>query len=205
MEKIMVPGILNTEAALKRVGGNEGLYIKILETFLKKHVQAHTQIVNYLQQGSIGQAKSVSHSLKGVAQIVGSNDLHTIITQIDGCLSTENHSELPGLLKSFRKILTAAITRIEMYLAQKKENTIPVIQHTTMSRKEILRNVDYLADLLEVRDMKATRVCVECIQNLPDMVSTTQIITLQESLDSLDFNKAAFSLQSIKQQIVEAD
>jgi len=204
MEIIMTSRILNTDAALKRVGGNEDLYIKILETFIKKHAQAHTKIVNFLQQGNIEQARNVSHSLKGVAQIIGSYDLHTIITEIDAILSGENRSELPGLLNNFCKILSSVITRIEMYISQKKEQPISGVQNITMSRKEILRNIDYLADLLKVRDMEATRVGVECVRNLPDIVSTTKIEKLQESLDSLDFNKAAFSLQSIKQQIMEA-
>jgi HPt (histidine-containing phosphotransfer) domain-containing protein len=198
-------GILDTEAALKRIDGNKELYNIILETFIKKHAQDHVQVIKYIERGDNEAARGVMHSLKGVAQIVGSDDLHNMSVEIDLLLKNSKSSALQEILERFKKMLAAVIIRIQINLDQ-TEKTKSTRQQTCITSKEkVLLSVEFLAELLRMKDLEATREAAEVVKYLPDLVSTSHIVALQKNLDSLDFNNAATTLQSIKQQIMAAD
>lgn len=145
------------------------------------------------------------HSLKGVAQIVGSEDLYEISEEVDLLLKSHNYSALQETLKVFKKMLAAVINSIQMYLdrIEKSENNSQ--QTYITSKDQAVRSVDYLADLLRLRDMEATRDVAEVVRHLQGLVSKSYIVALQENLDALDFTNAAAALQSIKQQIMAAE
>ena len=195
-------GILDTEAALKNVDGNTDLYNKILETFIKKHAQDHSLVIQNLEQGDTEAAKRIIHSLKGVAKIVGSDDLHNISIKIDLFLVNKQFSALQEILYTFKGMLSAVINSMRIYL-DKTENTMNTCQKTYItSREKSLRCIEYLAHLLKEKDMEATRQGVELVKYLPANVFTSHIVALQKDLDLLDFDNAASALQTIKQQIM---
>jgi len=205
IENLTGSGILDTETALKRVDGNRDLYNKILETFIKKHAHDHVQVIKNLEDGDTEAARRVMHSLKGVAQIVGSNDLHKVSIEIDLLLLNKEFSALQELLESFKKMLSEVINRIQIHLDKTGKATINSQQTSVTSREQTLHSVEYLAELIRKKDMEATRKGGELVGYLSDTVSTSHIAELQKNLDSLDFNNAASTLQSIKQQIMAAD
>lgn len=198
-------GILDTEAALKRIDGNKELYNKILETFIRKHAQDHAQLIKNIARGDNGAARGVMHSLKGVAQIVGSDDLHNISVEIDLLLKNGKSSALQEILERFNKMLAAVIDSIQIHLDQTEKSKSTRHQTCITSKEKVLLSVESLAELLRMKDMNATRDAAEVVRSLPDLVSTSHIVALQKNLDSLDFNNAASTLQSIKQQILAAD
>ncbi len=202
---IKISGTLDTETALKRVDGNNELYLKILETFIVKHAKDHEEIIENIEKGDNEAARGVVHSLKGVAQIVGSENLYEISEEVDFLLKSHNYSALQETLKVFKKMLAAVINSIQMYLdrIEKPENNSQ--QTYITSKNQAVRSVDYLADLLRLRDMEATRDVAEVVRHLQGLVSKSYIVALQENLDALDFTNAAAALQSIKQQIMAAE
>jgi two-component system, sensor histidine kinase and response regulator len=110
--------VMDVEASLKRVGGNRDLYIKILKAFVGKHAGDHTLIVDFIAQNNIKEAQNVTHSLKGVAQIVGSNELYDIVTKLDHSLDDGKSSQYQELLMDFKVILGNVIQSIEMFFSK---------------------------------------------------------------------------------------
>jgi len=62
---------LDTSAALRRVGGNRGLYLKLLRQFVAEQGQALDAIGAALEAGDRALAERLAHTLKGVAGNIG--------------------------------------------------------------------------------------------------------------------------------------
>jgi HPt (histidine-containing phosphotransfer) domain-containing protein len=205
IDNITGSGILDTEAALKRVDGNKDLYTKILESFIKKHAQDHELVIKNLEQGDTEAARNIIHSLKGVVQIVGSADLHSLSVKIDLLLMNRQFLALQKLLERFKEILSAVIISIQIHLDKTKETKSFPEATCKVSAGEVLQNIEYLDDLLKTNDMEATRESSKFIKKLPESISISHIAALQKNVDSLDFNNAASALQSIKQQLISSE
>ncbi|MBF0273351.1 MAG: PAS domain S-box protein [Magnetococcales bacterium] len=79
----VLPGI-DRDAALVRLGGNRGLYVKLLFRFLEGHRQTDQEVRQALSDGETVVAIRLLHTLKGVAGSVGATALQEL------CLAMEN-------------------------------------------------------------------------------------------------------------------
>jgi len=200
---VSAPGsdLFDIPNAMARVGGSEELYKKVLKTFIDKHTDDHLHLVEFLEKKEFEKAKNISHSLKGVAQIVGSNELFAIVCEIDTCLAKESLSGIDLLLVQFKNTLGALIEAINKYLDDIEQPVKEIRPDPTLSLDELGNKLTSFATLLQTRDMQAVAMWAECIKELPHTVSDKETLVLQKSLDALDFSGASVSLEKIKQQI----
>ena len=73
-EKNIKTGI-NYEAGLQRVNGKKERYIKVLETFKEQHIKDAMEIKEALSNGEFEKAERIAHTLKGVACIIGAENV----------------------------------------------------------------------------------------------------------------------------------
>jgi signal transduction histidine kinase/CheY-like chemotaxis protein/HAMP domain-containing protein len=66
---------LDTADGLKRVGGNQKLYLKILRQFVDEHSPAPSQIAAALATGDVAHAERIAHTLKAVAGNLGATGI----------------------------------------------------------------------------------------------------------------------------------
>jgi two-component system sensor histidine kinase/response regulator len=69
---------LDTQNGLSRVGGNVGLYLKLLRQFVEQQGQAVEQIGNALVSGDSALAERLAHTLKGVAGNIGASPVQSV-------------------------------------------------------------------------------------------------------------------------------
>lgn len=115
--KITGNAVVDMESSLERVGGNRDLHIKILKTFVGKHADDYRLVAEAIAINDIKEAKSLTHSLKGVALIVGSDALYDTVTRLDRSLEREASERYQKLLEEFKGVLEEVISFIELFFA----------------------------------------------------------------------------------------
>ncbi len=115
-EKDDLTDIVDMKASLKRVGGDHALHERILRTFVQKHRKDYFRAVAFINDGDIKAALDITHSLKGVALVVGSDRLHEVVTDFDTKLSSIPVPSKISCLQDFEKTLDEVVLAIENFL-----------------------------------------------------------------------------------------
>ncbi len=74
---------IDVAAALRRVGGNAGLYRSLLEQFVAQQADAPARLAAALAGGDLAAAAGLAHALKGVAGNLGAMDLHALAGAVE--------------------------------------------------------------------------------------------------------------------------
>lgn len=77
---------LDASEGLMRLGGNEGLYLRLLRQFLRDEKDAAARIGGEIARGEIGTAEAVTHALKGVAGNLGAKAVHGAAAELERTL-----------------------------------------------------------------------------------------------------------------------
>ena len=67
--------VLDFEAGLKRLRGDEALYRKLLTDFARKHASAADQIKDAIAAEDMDRVRSLAHTLKGLAGNLSATEL----------------------------------------------------------------------------------------------------------------------------------
>jgi PAS domain S-box-containing protein len=89
---------MNTQAALARLGGNLGLYKRLLYKFQTDHADAVQQIRSALQANDVVLAQRQAHTLKSVAATLGADVLSEGARQVEAALIASERLRLDDLL-----------------------------------------------------------------------------------------------------------
>ena len=102
---------MNPEDALKRVGGNNGLYIKLLGRFAEDN--QFEEITGLLQSGDIEEAARKIHALKGVAANLSLEKLHEDTIALEKAIKSDE--ECKPLLEALRQTYAITLEAIVEY------------------------------------------------------------------------------------------
>ncbi|MDP1524846.1 MAG: response regulator [Rhodocyclaceae bacterium] len=91
-----LPGF-NLPAALRRVGGDRPLLERLLIDFARTHTNFTEALATHLTQGSLHEAASELHTLKGVASNLGMTDLAEAVRQMESEVRAGNMPPLDAL------------------------------------------------------------------------------------------------------------
>ncbi|MBF0628737.1 MAG: response regulator [Magnetococcales bacterium] len=112
--------------ALARLGGNQKLYVTLLEKFLQKEKDAAQRIGTALEQDQFGEAKRFTHTLKGLAGNLGCDVLREISAHVEQALEGEERTDLNALLCQLQQVLAQTVVTIEAALAALPASLRPV-------------------------------------------------------------------------------
>ena len=110
---------LDASAALKRLGGNRKLYLKLMGVFMEGYGEAPAQLQQEMQAGKLEEALRRVHSIKGVAGTIGSTALQDAATQLEKSLwkvQTCDHPTLAEPLQIFSDCHAALVKTIGLFL-----------------------------------------------------------------------------------------
>jgi polar amino acid transport system substrate-binding protein len=83
-------GVLDVNEALKRMGGNEIAYIKLLKQFSFKYKDVFLTIEQLSQDGNNKELKNKIHEIKGIAGNISANKLFTTLSKIERILKIKD-------------------------------------------------------------------------------------------------------------------
>jgi two-component system sensor histidine kinase/response regulator len=104
-----VPG-LSVQSALKNLGGNQGLYIRLLGRFVESYGHVPQQVSDALAAGDRQLAVRLSHTVKGVAGSLGAFGLASAAGALEEALSA--HTDHAALLDEMREVLHQTLESI---------------------------------------------------------------------------------------------
>jgi signal transduction histidine kinase/CheY-like chemotaxis protein/CHASE3 domain sensor protein len=101
-----LPGVagLDTQNGLSRVGGNVGLYMKLLRQFVEQQGQAVAQIGNAIAGGDGALAERLAHTLKGVAGNIGATSVQSVSGVLEKLI--RNRAGAQELAEAGRQVAT---------------------------------------------------------------------------------------------------
>jgi len=101
---------INVALSLRRMGGNERIYRKLLTSFLDNNVGSAQEIDANLADKHFKAARLRAHSIKGLAANIGLESLQTIAHKLEQACHSEDKEESTRLLVTFRSELEDAVT-----------------------------------------------------------------------------------------------
>jgi two-component system sensor histidine kinase/response regulator len=107
-----MPGI-SVKEGLTRVGGNTGLYMKILIKFNNDYSNATEQIKEAIDKGDHELAQRLAHTVKGVAGNIGARDLSGPAGELESAIKHAQTDKIDGLLVDFDKSLNIVLKSLE--------------------------------------------------------------------------------------------
>jgi len=110
---LVIPDITGISSAdgLKRVAGNERLYLDLLVQFAEKQGDAAIRVRHALQSGARELAERVAHTVKGVAGNLGITGIQAAAASLEKAIR-EKDSATPAFLEQFASQLDAQVRAI---------------------------------------------------------------------------------------------
>jgi len=113
--EVVIPPLVGVEVdlAVKRMGGNKKLYLKLLQD-MDRYQTDGQKLVRLVEAGDLVDAEHLAHSLKGLFGNLGFVEVQGALEQIEGALAQKLPVPLEGFLKLFEQALgLAATARLE--------------------------------------------------------------------------------------------
>jgi len=108
-----LPG-LAVQDALKNLGGDEGLYIKLLKRFVESYEHTPQQVRDALAAGDRKLAVRLAHTVRGLAASLGASSLTSVAGDLERTLAAEK--EHAAVLAQMRDVLRQTIESIRVFL-----------------------------------------------------------------------------------------
>ena len=89
---------LDAEAGMKRVSGNETLYLSLLRQFSASHCAAAAKITQALVEQNFSLAAATAHSLKGVAANLGAGEIASLAAELEQSAGKPDSHQAAALL-----------------------------------------------------------------------------------------------------------
>jgi len=191
---------LDSRTALKRVNGNQTLYLQLLQQYCREHGDTAKQISSLLSQQKLNAARPLAHSLKGVSANVGANKIANLAAQLEQSLATQQP------LSSSQKIadeLTTELSQLCLRIDQlddvatntKLNNAVPITQEaiTTLMKK--------IAD----NDCDALDLFAEMEPGLQELMPKAELRQINHHLQAFDFDLALARLERFTERTTMPD
>ena len=198
---------MDVDSAIKRLGGNREFYNKIALGFRSESTALVAQLQRHVTGGEYTQAKRSAHTLRGLAAVVGAVSLSAHLQNIESILAntltnTLAHpsSETAATLVDMSADLTSQLARVLAALPPSVQPsvvpTLPQLNNLAAALLDVdafAANLQELAVLLKLRDMRATTLGQKLRQEFGNTLDTgqlEQLSALEQALAQLDFVRA---------------
>ena len=188
-----LPG-LDVLSGLTLLGGNTGLYRKLVIEFGRSQGARTENLREALAEGDLYRARNVIHALKGVAGNIGATALHSVASDLE----TACAKGAAALAGEIFPVLAARVAEV-MTAATLLAGQTPILQSVQADLEAVpaLALARELAGLAQHHDLAAQ----ECSEELSLLLAGTELagqaVSLAETLTRVDFRSAARQLKEL--------
>lgn len=199
---LALPGI-SVADGLKKVGGNEKFYRKLLLQFLDTNQDSANEIREALEKKDQPLAVRLAHTVKGVAGTLGADALAEVAGEVEKELKGDATGELSHKLGQFESHLNQVMRSIEKSEAGKKEN---IENNESSGRDPVISEVvgpiiTDLFDLLETDLVGACSRLEDLAGHLANSILGEQFKMLEHQMDIFNIPAAADTLKAIASEL----
>jgi CheY-like chemotaxis protein len=121
--------VLDVQGALKRLGGREHIYLKVVQKFMPEFGKAPEAMTDYLAAGDVESAKRTAHSLKGAAAGIGAMALSKAADKAEKAVAG-NSADWREALALMKHELDNVHAEINAYLDRKSSSAQSIVAPT---------------------------------------------------------------------------
>lgn len=178
-----------SEGALRRCGGNHGLYLSLLQRFVQTQADTPQRIAGALQQQDHAQARLLAHSLRGVAANIGAVEVAALAAELEYALQAGEPA--PDLLQRF-SLACAACCKLLQSLLLGDATPYPSTPAEGDTIQDWQTRLSALQDLLENDDAEALDFLQQTLPALraQAVLSEADVQALQEAVNNFEFEAA---------------
>jgi signal transduction histidine kinase/CheY-like chemotaxis protein len=201
---------IELSAAVDRMGGNSGVYLKALQNFAKELPALPGQWLEFARSGRTSESGDLMHTTKGVAGLLGLRALASVTAEMEVTLhATESQLPPDPLGKELEKTVASTMEGIACVVEEfnrslpvampSPEDGVTVARAAMDDMPALGRSLDELSVLLRGNDMRAMAV-FERMQLTYSASMGEALRPLEEALATLDFDLAAEHCRAMKQR-----
>lgn len=175
-------GSIDIDRVLRRMLGNEKLFIKLLKMFQETHRTDFETIVKLLEDSNIAEAEPITHTLKGLCGNIGAVSLFEKLQSIDTLLKA---SQIPqkNILEETRHDFDTLIDEIHTFFGHYHDETMIPSSLADSNDTRIL--LETMRDHIE-SDMGIVFDTFSHLKALKTSLHPDDIESLQKAIDTFD-------------------
>lgn len=192
---LRIPGV-DTEAGLRRVVGNQKLYLSLLRQFCQGQCDVAARIGAALAEQDHASAGRIAHTAKGVAGNIGAKAIQEAAGQLE-TLILENASQ--AMLREALQQLDGTLATLIAHIKQTPGVVIaePSVETTVFDREAFKLALARLADFLSDNDSDA----IDCFDSVRDQLrivcSDADFTAFDKAIHEFEFSQALQQLITI--------
>jgi PAS domain S-box-containing protein len=196
-----LPGDLDTEGALARVGGNSQLYSSVLEAFATEIIATPDQLQTQLTAQDNQLAARTLHTLKGLAATVGARHLSQVAAALEKTVKDESAPYDAGaIVQTLRQAIDALAYKLVPALEKLQDGAHSVNaannDNVALDTAQLKHDLHALLHALKNSDMVAMEIFSMVDQTFgPHLKSALD--PLRTAMNNLDFVDAATHCQAL--------
>jgi two-component system sensor histidine kinase/response regulator len=197
-----LPGI-SVADGLKKVGGNEKFYQKLLLQFLDTNRDSANEIREALEKKDQSLAVRLAHTVKGVAGTLGAGGLAQVAGELEKTLKTGENTGLSSLLHEFESHLNQVMHSIKKSETGKKEK-MEIGDHSgrvPIDNAVVHPIIRELFDLMESDLVEALSRLEDLAGHLANSKHGEQFKFLENQMNNFDIPAALDTLKAIAKEL----
>ncbi len=191
-DKLVIAGI-DTQAALRRTGGNRKRYEALLRKFAQPSAGGVEEIRAALAAGDTATAARAAHSLKGAAANLGATALAEVAAKAETAVTAGTNVE--QALDSLARSLDTTLGAIRLALPNEQAGAADLLPSADPGT--VLVPLKRLRVLLQSDDGDAADFILEAREALSKVLTDTELTSLSDLVGNFDFQAALSSLSGI--------
>ncbi len=191
---------LDMDTGVKRVGGNEVLYKKLLNDFSKEYSSVANELEKLISQGDERYCQKIIHSLKGVSGNIGAMDLYNAVVEFEGAIKQQDSNDLNSTFTLFKDRLKSVIKEIDRICPEDVTETAKECA-IDLTVEKIAPLIKDALTLIEKRSIDADKSINEIKESLMNTDLEKLGIELEEKINIYDFDGAKSILLEIEESI----
>jgi two-component system sensor histidine kinase/response regulator len=197
-----LPGISVAEG-LKKVGGNEKFYQKLLLQFLDTNRDSANEIIEALEKKDQSLAVRLAHTVKGVAGTLGAGELAQVAGELEKTLKTGEITGLSSSIHLFESHLNQVMHSIEKSQTGRNEK-VDIGERSgrnPIDSAVVHPIIREMFDLMESDLVEALRRLQDLAEHLANSKLGEQFRLLENQMDNFDIPAASDTLKAIAKEL----
>jgi PAS domain S-box-containing protein len=196
-----VVGGINRRRGLANLEGNARLYAKLLTEFRRDYRQTHHQLRAALIAGDRDTAHRLAHTLKGVAAVLGAQQLSTCAAAVERAIKDDCIGPIDALLADITVALGTVFTTLDDQARQESDAHPAALGPAfDLSGLDLARLAPLCRDLdlsLAANNFKATTILEAITSLLPPGAFLPEVRALEEAISKYRFSEARQHLAAL--------
>jgi ABC-type amino acid transport substrate-binding protein/signal transduction histidine kinase/DNA-binding response OmpR family regulator/HPt (histidine-containing phosphotransfer) domain-containing protein len=192
-----LPGIALSEG-LKRMGGNEKSYRKLLYKFRENHKPFIYDIQQAFKQKDFELTERLAHTLKGVSGNIGAQALHEATKELESCI-LQKSQKTEKQIESVQSHMSEVLNSIGLLNSQSIEATTDSVEAIDLTLVTPL--FQQLSELLKKYDTDAEELIESLKEKFPQGDVKQQLEELENLITQFQFEEAVEKLKKLQKSL----